>query len=66
VAARRGKRKTAATAAFLGESRSFRQKDAACCLNATKPYCGANPNGFKGAERALGIRVFHTRPNTGG
>ena len=52
VAACRGKRKTAAIAAFLGEFRSFRQKDAACCFNATKSSCTASPNDSPGGSHA--------------
>jgi hypothetical protein len=34
---RTGKRKTAATAAFLGVSGLYKKKDGGCCVNVTNP-----------------------------
>ena len=65
VTARRGKPKTVATAAFLGESELYRQKDAACCVNVTNSTRQAVLDPPKWVASTAAAEVFHILPDTG-
>jgi hypothetical protein len=65
VTARRGKPKTAATAAFLGESELFRQKVTACCVNVTNSARQSVLDPPKWVASTAAAEVFHILPDTG-
>ena len=65
VTARRGKPKTMATAAFLGESGLYRQKDVACCVNVTNSIRQTIQRCAGEAACVVAAQVFHTCADTG-